>query len=315
MNRMNTLNITVWKVALLGGLLAFSCLLWLNDHVGYEAKSAILFHGSSSNQDEVLARTVAAFRETETFKDRTLNSTRFQEDIAEIVPTEEQGDALVNVQVRGGKQGGLVVVTASHADAQAATVLSRESTETLLRMSRMYIGDNKEFTSTVIDAPVVSKSIIYPFIYVIQSVGTALVLFALFILLEPAFYWLRRVFRKAIGKLWGEQHAAEEGAGETLHEHFVPQKLDPAFLYQSPQPKAEEVIQHELYGEPGVNPLQSVSVSVEDLPFTFETSDEEASKTEAVEEKTEEVPAAPAVEKEPTVLEYKRRLNELLSQR
>ena len=313
---MNTLNVTVWKAALLGGLLVFALLFWLNDHVGYEAKSAILFHGSSSNQDEVLARTVAAFRETEMFTERTLGSTRLQEEIVAVVPTEEQVDALKSVQVQGGKKGGLVIVAASHADAQAAEVLSREGTETLLRMSRMYLGNEKEFTSTVIDAPVVTKSLIHPVLYLLQSLVTALILFGIITLLEPAFHFVVRQFQSIAKRVLGKKQE-EEVVPEHLDERFVPQKLDPTFLYQNPQPKAEDIIQHELYGEPEQNPLQSVSVSLEDLPFTFESSEEkkEESPVESVIEPEPVAHASEATDKEPTVLEYKRRLNELLAQK
>jgi hypothetical protein len=116
-------------------------------------------------------------------------------------------------------------------------------------------------------------------------------------------------------------------------ERFVPQKLDPAFLYaETPkevhpvQPKASDVVKGELFSHvdedmpTNKTPLQSVSVSMEDLPFTFETPVEEVipeNETGApvMETPAQEVAEALPIETEPTVLEYKRRLNELLSQK
>ena len=86
--------------------------------------------------------------------------------------------------------------------------------------------------------------------------------------------------------------------------------------------KASEVLQEAVYGKP-VTGLQSVSVAMEDLPFTFETGEatqeEVAPKKETVAVIPETVVATeevvPSTPSEPSVEEYKKRLNELLSQK
>lgn len=330
------MTFTIWKAALLLGLLAFSALLWLNSHVGYEAKSAILIKGNGENQDEVLAETIAAFAETNTFAERTLKSTRLQESaVGQLLP-EEQEALIEEVSVRGGgKKGGLIIVTAENLDADTAEVASNESTETLVRMGRVYLGDEKEFTSTVIDTAILKKGLVYPGQYVAKTVLTTLFLFALLVLVEPVIGWIQRMVP---GKTRTQEMLITD-MQVAPDQRFVPQKLDSTFLYPetmepvipAPQPKASEVVNAEVFGksetETGIptnkTALQSVSVSMEDLPFRFETPVEEV--TPETEHKEMEMNAdentAPTVvealpaEKEPTVLEYKRRLNELLSQK
>ncbi len=329
MSRTLQKNITVWKIALFGGLLAFSLLLWLNGHVGYVAKSALLVNGHADNQDDVLAKTVAAFALTDTFTERTLRSTRLQESAVGVLSAEEQAQAVEQITVRGGNKGGLVMITVENTDADVAEILSMEGMETLLRMSRIYIGDETEFTNTVIDQAIVTKGLVHPVLYAAKSLGTAWILFALILLLGPVWNWIMNQLRGLSHTQKKEkEHTKREAVPETTDQRFVPQKLDPTFLYPqaevlpefpTPLPKASEIVNSEVYGQapesPQKSPLQSVSVSMEDLPFTFETPHAENQETGVppviVAPAEEEIPA----DREPTVLEYKRRLNELLSQK
>lgn len=297
--------------------MAFSGLLWLNNFVGYTAKGAFLVNAHNDNQEEVLAKTIAAFGNTEVFMKRTLGSTRLMESTVGELEADTQVRALKNVSFSGGKKGGLVVVTAEHTDKDIALTLCTESTETLLRMGRQYIGDEKEYTSTVIDEAIVTKGLINPWLYAASSVITALALFFIILLLDPVIQALLKQFRRLAPKRKEERESGAEESLEALDQRFVPQKLDPAFLYQGgeipaepkfPQPKASEVVNSEVYGK---NPLQSVSVSMEDLPFTFESPVETKTEELVKESDTEILPA----DREPSVLEYKRRLNELLAQK
>lgn len=323
---------SIWKIALFGGLLAFSLLFWLNDHIGYQAKSAILFTGHNNNQDDILAQTVASLADTNTFVERTLGSTRLQDGSVGQMTAEDQQALIEGVTVRGGNQGGLVVVVSTDPDAETAEIASVESTETLLRMSRLYLGNEQEFTSTVIDEAIIKKSLTEPFLYVLKSIALAVVLFAILILFMPAFLWIRKQLRKLSTKK-GESKEYDEAEEhlEELDQRFVPQKLDPTFLYperelsteeNSAAPlKASEILKNEVYGHPqesnNTTPLQSVSVSMEDLPFSFETPVEEVmpeKESVASQAASAEAPVLPA-EQEPSVLEYKKRLNELLAQK
>lgn len=331
-NKFMTKNIfSFWKIALFGGLLVFSLLFWLNDFVGYSAKSAILINGHNGNQDDVLAKTVASFGDTDVFVKRTLGSTRLQESMLGSMDAEAQLIALQKVAVTGGKKGGLVILTATNLDREVAETVSTESTETLLRMSRVYLGDETEFSATVIDKAIVTKGLTNPWTYTLLSIATALVLMLVIVLLGPAITIFKNQIQQVVGRK-GEKHPEENI--ESLDQRFVPQKLDPTFLYSGaevpaqpifPQPKATEVVKSEVYGK---SPLQSVSVSMEDLPFTFETPTEEE-KTQVSESVVPEkvIPEASftpdvtadqqesGADKEPSVLEYKRRLNELLAQK
>lgn len=300
--------------------MAFSALFWLNSHVGYVAKGAVLVRGTGNTSDDILARTVAAFEDTETFIERTLQFGSLQEGALGQLEEGEQRKAIQDVKVEGGTNGGLVTVIAKSSESETATVLAEESTETLLRMARLYLGNEKEVALTVIDQPIVSKGVVSPGIYVIKTFASAFALFVILLGVQS----LVQLFRKDRGENLTVVSEEERDA------RFVPQKLDPTFLYPErevtseeqiepeapalhPQPKASEVIKQEEYGHAPDSSLQSVSVSMDDLPFTFETSETETEPESVVsEEKTSENVGS---DREPTVVEYKRRLNELLAQK
>lgn len=314
---------SIWKALLLVAILALTSLFWLNSHVGYQAKSAILVKGSDATANVILAETITAFADTETFIDRTLNSTRLKESAVGQLSMQEQQVLIEDVEVKN-KQGAIITVTAKNTDSEVSELIATESTETLLRMSRLYMGNEKELSLIVIDQAILTKTLVEPGLFMVRVVLSTAVL-SLFLFVIDI---LLKLFRKKSGfsksafsfpklRLFGKEKIAEQVPSSD--ERFVPQKLDPTFLYpemETPfetvthtQPKAAELLKGEVYGEAPENPLQSVSVSMDDLPFTFETPDEESEHTQ------EEIFVEEAPEREPTVVEYKQRLNELLSQK
>lgn len=293
--------------------MTFSLLFWLNGHIGFQAKSALLVKPKNIQETKTLTATIESFSKTNTFEERTLTSTRFQDAVANL-DEEDHATLLKSVKVTSKGKSGLVTVTSKHAEKDVALLLTDESVETLRRMTRLYLASENELELITLDQAITKKSIVEPVSYSQKSIVTALILFFLILVLRPLGEKVKTFFSKK---------KEDEVSQYARDQRFVPQKLDPAFLYTpsedyTPQPKARDQIQAEEYGGVPKGGLQSVSVSMEDLPFSFEGQNNEQGEVEPVqiEPAGEEKEVKGETElQEPTVIEYKRRLNELLSQK
>lgn len=329
-------RMSLWTLALFGGLLFVSGLFWLDGHMGYQAESVIVVHDThGAAGDAVLAKSVVGMKNTDQFMRRTLGSSRVTEsDVAQQTAREQLTLLVKKVSVTNDTESGIIHVTATLGDGDTATLLVNESVETLMRMTRATYKDG--VTIEKLDEPVITNTVLSPWQLLAKSILTALGLMLLAILFLGLFGSLIQRFR----------NRGKKGAGEdtSRDKRFVPQKLDANFLLPdqealeaegvfeehpgsneeevtitTPPRKASEVLQEAVYGKP-VTGLQSVSVAMEDLPFTFETGEttkEEAPKAETVTVVPETVAAVveEVAPSEPSVEEYKKRLNELLSQK
>jgi hypothetical protein len=286
-------------------------------------------------EDGELVDTVTGFAKTGQFVKRTGGSDRLQaSDFSELTETEQITFLVKKVRVFGGKEGGLVRVQVLDQDAERAILVNEESIETLLRMTSFYYPAPKEVEVRVIDQPAAKRALISPVLYAVKSgVSAVLAFFCLELLLSFSIFGSRKVKTMGIFKKETSVVKAEEVQGTVTKEMFVPQKVDPKFLYgetgedeatleeELAQPKASERVKNEVYGTYEGGGLASVSVAMEDLPFQFETSTEEASVVNPSEHPLEayiaeqEKQEAEAPTAEPSVLEYKKRLNELLAQK
>jgi capsular polysaccharide biosynthesis protein len=326
---------SIWSLALLIGLLFVSLFLWLDSHLGYKAEATVLVQSKSALYEQgELVETVTGFAKTGQFVKRTVASDRLQaSSFSELSEAQQITFLVKKVTATGGKEGGLVRVAVQDKDIERATIVNEESIETLLRMTSFYYPVGKDIDVRIIDQPATKRSLYSPVLYAAKSGASALLAF-FFIELLLSFFAIGgqkmktfRFFKKGTPVA----QADEQGATKDM---FVPQKVDPKFLYGEAsgeqetvvteelpiQPKASEVVNKEVYGMYEGSGLASVSVAMEDLPFQFETSAEESLAGNLSEhpleayilsqEKQEDAPEA-----EPSVLEYKKRLNELLAQK
>ena len=188
-------RLTFWNVALFAGLLALSFLFWLNSHVGYQAKSALLVK-SSPSQNENIAKTLAAFGDTEVFQERTLGSTRLQESEVGALEQDEKEALLKTVNIEGGKKGGLVTLTVKADNQEAARIVSQEAMETVLRMNKIYLNTEGEIAVSVIDEAIITKAIVRPVSLAVKTIVSAVVLFGIITLVQLAFAALKKYGKK-----------------------------------------------------------------------------------------------------------------------
>lgn len=329
-------RMSLWTLALFGGLLFVSGLFWLDGHMEYQAESVIVVHDiHGAAGDAVLAKSVVGMKNTDQFMRRTLGSSRVTEsDVAQQTAREQLTLLVKKVSVTNDTESGIIHVTATLSDGDIATLLVNESVETLMRMTRATYKDG--VTIEKLDEPVITNTVLSPWQLLAKSVLTALGLMLLGSLFLGLFGSLIQRFRNRGKKVVSEDVSRDE--------RFVPQKIDANFLLPDQETtetevtteehhdetpgvaavprKATDVLQEAVYGKP-VTGLQSVSVAMEDLPFTFETGEptkEEAPKAETVTIVPETVTTVaeevvPSTPSEPSVEEYKKRLNELLSQK
>jgi hypothetical protein len=298
-------------VLILGGTLIAASFFWYGRHAGFEGRSALLVE---SAQNDGIAQTVAGFAQTRQFVERTTSSGRFQESVWKNRSAAEQKTAVMdNSDVTVVQKSSVIVLRFFDTSEEGALVGTSEGLETLVRMTRAY--ENAEGLSVrVLDEPFVEKSFHAAPWFAVEVALSAL--FASLIL-----ELLIRVI--LLGKA---QVKRKTSAPRATPEHFVPERLD-SFSFPEETFEPPELDEIPVYepGEPApfekrsfptpVAPqtgLQSVSMSMEDLPFKLETpessapaSPQEEGAARVPEPKTSSLP-------EPSVVEYKRRLNELL---
>ncbi len=338
---MTVFRFSFWNLSLLVGLLVVSSFLWLDSHLGYRTEGVVLVQSAGSEAcitETESATTVASFAKTGQFVKRTISSTRLQSSGFSELTEEQQIAFLVkNVAVESGSEGALIRVITKDRDLERSILVNEESIETLIRMTAVYYAGDIAQTVRVIDAPTGKRALLNPLLYAIKSGLSAILLFLVIELIYSVISFGKRRVKK-ISKNNLDQSGAEI---ESTKNMFVPQKVDPKFLSgtfteevkeensqeeteDKKLPKASKSINEKVYGSYKGGGLASVSVSMQDLPFSFE-GDNSSQQTEALVQEEEEHPLEAYIQSqenkevveavEPSVLEYKKRLNELLAQK
>lgn len=311
-----------------------SGLFWLEAFRGYEAETDVLVIGRSASIDGAeAAADLAELMKTLAFYDRMLAENDMIGDRF-AGQTSARRKTLWNETIAVSQNGtsGMFSVRVRSDDPETARLLARQAVRTLASAAGFYYDVRADIDLRIVDGPIVTAGVRHPFAYAAASLGTALALTAVF------FFILRSVpailARRESGETWsisGNEHRQERPAysiGETVPfidpRKFIPEK-PVALSYDTPrtEEKKQDVPRttHAKAPAPDNLPVGEAVPNLpvadeESLPFQFE--EPEAPEEEVFPAPDEQAAAEdqhPTQKKtgEPTVEDYKRRLNELLA--
>ncbi len=320
-----------------------SFLFWLDTFRGYESEIRVLIIGKAENVSEQAVENFAELTSNLSFYERVLENNDLIDDAFEG-QSKDKRRALWNeaVEVVRSEKSGVLVVTAKQNTSEQAKRLGEETVKTLFSLAPFYYNVKTDVDLRVIDEVIVKPVLLHPVQYVFVSIGSALgatVLFFWMLSITPFFFGERGSEKKLRGSL------LQSGSmNESVHQEFAlgaavpyidPQKFVPerpaALTFESSH--QEQQIRQEILApvaprETDVegmvwNERMLPGMDVESLPFELEeTFPEEDQKVQGEVQKKEE-PMQTVIQEEqsqqpiptgePTVEEYKRRLNELLA--
>lgn len=215
------------------------------------------------------------------------------------------------VHVVRSEKSGVLVVTAQADTPEKAKRLAEETVKTLFVMGGFYYNIKTDIDLRIVDGPIGKTSVASPFLYAATSFGSAFgvtVLFFSLLSITPVLFTKRR-----------REQYPEFPIGASVPfidpKKFVPAR--PTTLSFESSHEEQQMEEQSFAQTKSAAPTNLPTLSdermlpgmdVEDLPFQFEETHEEETPVVA------EVPVAEPVKKgEPTIEEYKRRLNELLA--
>ncbi len=309
-------------------------LFWLDMFRAYEAETKLLVIGKSASVDAGLAAgNLAEVVESLSFYERLIAETDQMEDSFEdFLPDRrrELWNKAVSARIEKGKS--VIMIRARGETPEDARLLAKETAETLTSAAGLYYNVKTDLDIRIIDMPSVRAFVVTPVFYVGASLGTALLVtgvFFMFLFLAPRFFGKKTsepelVFRDDTAAL---AYHIGDAVPYIDPRKFLPEKPS-ALLFE--KPAKEDIIKKETENQPLVRPSVKAAAPA-NLPVFDESVPEEAEASlpmpEEVEEALEEISfpsrgeheivkapiiLAPRYD-EPTVEEYKRRLNELLS--
>lgn len=299
------------------------------------------------------AGNLAALPLTLSFYDRLLQENDFLTDpSAGETPDQRKDDWNRTITVARQNGSGVFTLGVEDTDRERAERLAEASARTLVGLSGMYYNVKTDIDVRLVDGPILRTVVPDPVRYVATSVVTGVIMTGIFFLtlmFLPELFRLRPAFRRAESASAAGQGAdGTSKTGVTLSgqfgapemeryfdpEKFVPRK--PATLsYETKEPSVESAPRPAVKTAPAPSALPVVDalnlpVAEADLPFTFETPAPPLPTLSDVPDtfpETEDIVTVSAADNappdtppsvsdkpsEPTVEEYKRRLNELLS--
>lgn len=312
-----------------------SCLFWLDTFRGYESEARVLVIGKSpSASTEQVVENFAELTSNLSFYEKVLEMNDLIEDDFEGYPQDER-KALWNetVTVERSEKSGVLVITARQDTREQAKRLADATVTTLFSMAGLYYNIKTDVDLRVIDETIMTPALHQPIRYILMSIGSAVVATTLF-------FWLLSVmpffFRKRGGKKFSRPSSSKGTNTGRSQEGFTlgasvpyidPQKFVPArpatLTFESSHEEqqirkeilssvpSEEILTQEIHSNERLLP----GMDVELLPFEFEEIAPESTREEPMIQKEilPEAPIVPVKSGEPTIEEYKRRLNELLS--
>ncbi len=324
---------------------AASALFFLDMFRSYEADVRILVVSrSASVNPEQAAANLAALVGTLPFHDRVVADDLLGDPLEGYPQADRR--ARWNDAVRAEHEVGnsVIVVTAAGEDPEEARQLAAHVSKTLFGMAGLYYDVKADIDVRAIDGPIAETVVTQPFAYAAVSFLSAFLVTAGFfgiLIMLPGMFGRARENRSAEPAHDGAYHVVSEyGVGDAVP-YIDPRKFIPTrptslpFENAYPETHAAPVAPAAKAAAPANLPIADdafdLPVSDEPLPFTFEETgsseeypvadlpfrgehevDEEAASENMI-MGGEEFHAHEAEERgEPTVEEYKRRLNELL---
>lgn len=316
-----------------------SCLFWLDTFRGYEAEVRVLVIGKSpSTSTDQVVENFAELTSNLSFYERVLEGNDLIDDAFEG-QTKDRRKALWNeaVVVKQSEKSGVLVITARQSTNEASKRLAEETVKTLFSLVPFYYNVKTDVDLRVVDEVIVAPVLLRPIQYVLVSVGSACGVTIVFfwILSVTPFFFRERGAKKSPRPVFAqdEKEHQEFALGASVP-YIDPQKFIPARPAMTFESSHEEqqirqeilapIVGKETHVEgPVWNERMLPGMDVESLPFEFEETfpEDDQKEQEEVREKEEGVPAViqeeqhqqPIPTGEPTVEEYKRRLNELLA--
>jgi len=314
-------------------------LFWLDSYRAYESEIRVLVIGKSPS--------VATDQVVENFAELTSNLSFYERVLAgsDLIDDDFEGyskdkrKALWNeaVTVKRSEGSGVLVVIARQDTSEKAKLLAEETAKTLFSVASFYYNIKTDVDLRIVDETIVKTVLRNPFRYVLVSFGSALGLTTLFFWLlsvTPFFFRERRVIASPVVAVSEEENTLtqernhQDYAIGTAVPYIDPQKFIPArptltFGSSHEEQQIREEILKPVEMEARDFPVDDSNermlpgMDIEALPFELEETSED--KQEMVSPAppivAASLPEAVVPKKqlgEPTIEEYKRRLNELL---
>lgn len=319
-----------------------SFLFWLDTFRGYESEVRVLIIGKTeSSATEQVIENLAELTSNLSFYERVLVSNDLIDDAFEG-QSKDRRKALWNeaVVVRRSENSGVLVVTARQNTSEQSKRLAEETVKTLFVLAPFYYNIKTDVDLRVVDDVIVKPVLLRPLAYILSSIGSALVATIVFfwmLSVTPFFFQTRKSKQQREYLSSPAREGSEGGQGEfavgASVPYIDPQKFVPArptaLTFESSH--QEQQIRQEILAPgparvtrvegPVWNERMLPGMDVESLPFEFEERAPEENSVEEIEEQRipepvsqkSELPSEPIPTGEPTVEEYKRRLNELLA--
>lgn len=311
-------------------------LFWLDSFRAYESEVRVLVIGKSPNvaADQVVEN-FAELSKNLSFYDRVLEGSDLIDDDFQGYSQDKRKELWnETVSVKRSDKSGVLIITARQDRAEKAKLLSEETTKALFAVASFYYNIKTDIDMRVVDESITKTVLRDPLQYVLVSFASALgitVFFFGILSVVPLLFGERKV---------ADAPSFEVGAAVPFIDprKFVPARPTNLAFESSHEAqesretvvesdKSQEVSRPEVVSDERLLP----GMDVENLPFQFEETYEELPQGMLREE--EEVPEVEVMEifpeavaseevvkeevpvkhEEPTVEEYKRRLNELLS--
>lgn len=326
--------ITLFFVSIASGL------FFLDMFRSYEAETRVLVVSRSASVDAMeAADNLAALVGTLPFYGRIADEDILDDPLSGYPQAKKRAAWNDKVSAERMEKGSVISVRTAGDDPEEARELNRRVTKTLFEVSGLYYDLKNGIDVRAVDGPIAETVIRHPFAYVAASFGAALLVTAAFfavLIALPNIFGRRDSFRETIA----EERAGSEayGIGDAVP-YIDPRKFIPVRPSSLPYEEAYQEPQLPDVPEPSAKasapdnlPIVDtfdLPVSDEPLPFSFE--EEEPSEEPSVqlpfrgEHEVDEEAAKPVImggdefhaheaeeRGEPTVEEYKRRLNELL---
>lgn len=326
-----------------------SGLFWLDFFRSYETEISVLMV-SRANKGEnsvSISNNMAEIISTLAFYNRLIeNSDTLDDEFASLTQDQKKEKWQSIVSLSKKNESGVLVIRVKGDTSERSKTLAEETARTLFATAGLYYNIDTDIDMRVIDGPIVSYSLHKPWLYVVMVLfsGLSVSSFFFFVLrMIPAFFSHNEEKR-----VFPDFFVSPSMPGEEKENHFVYESFDTEnapfidpkkFVPEKPEAlsfdrnieEVPEIIEsaHTKHSSAPANlPIAEFPFAEDEssLPFTFETpavSEEAKYEEEAVINEEVLLPEVPeeAVEEEmqtisdaePTVEDYKRRLNELLS--
>lgn len=307
-------------------------LFWLDSFRAYEAEVSVLVIGKSPTvaSDQVIEN-FAELSKSLSFYERVLSGSDLIDDNFEGYSQDKRKELWnETVSVTRSDKSGVLIVRAKQERAEQAKLLAEETTKTLFAVASFYYNIKTDIDMRIVDEPIVRTVLDHPVRYALTSFGSALALTVLFFGLLGA-----------IPLLFADEkpRASQDfEIGATVPFVIDPKKFVPArptnlafeSSHEEQEQKEEATPSYEApeaahAASDQADERMLPGMDVNELPFQFEETYHEESEEAPLEIFEAEEPIAEVIEEptvpekaplptgEPTVEEYKRRLNELLS--